>query len=550
MSHIQHNKMDIQQAAEGQKTEMTSVFDQAKFKVVRVETKIMEQIELMKKSEEEFSFAEKKVTETVEEIIRVAREHEMAIKKELAEMKEAQRRTYETKMENFQLLVSQLRRSVKYGEDVVQRDIGHEILEAGHVVIDDCVKRLNTEELKTYKPEHVTYHINTEAVNASRRLIPGHVGSSPSDPSQSTVEGAGLKEAELGAETNFTITTRDSEGNQSYDEKDQVRVKISSSAGKNEGTDVQDCEDGKYAVHYKPKSVGLHDITVEVNGIPLTGSPWSVRVTPHQYKALHSFGSRGKGRGEFDGPCSIAVSERTGNIAVADFNNKRVQLFDSEWKYLRTIGDKGSGTKKISEPTSVAFTTSGDVIVTHGEAAQSRKMSVFTERGQFIKHITQHLIDPRSVFVRTDGHMIVCDGGDKTINVLSPDGTELQQSIRAPHCDDTPSFSVYYQDMFYVFYCGAHCVKAFDKEGVFLCDIGSKGSGDGQMIHPGGLTIDKFNNLIVCDRGNGRLLVFEMDGKFVSSVNEGMKEPCSVAVTKDGQMLVCDFIKNCIRGFQ
>ena len=273
-------------------------------------------------------------------------------------------------------------------------------------------------------------------------------------------------------------------------------------------------------------------------------------MTPHQYKALHSFGSRGKGRGQFDWPISIAVNERTENIAIADYNNKRVQLFDSEWNYLRSIGDKGTGAKRINEPTSVAFTASGDVIVTHGEFSQSCKMSVFSERGQFIKQVTEHMINPSRVFVRTDGHMIVCDVGDKTINVLSPDGTELLQSFSAPHCDDSPSFSVYYQNTFYVFYHGTHCVKVFDKEGVFLYDIGSEGSGDGQMIHPAGLTIDKFNNLIVCDRGNGRLQVFEIDGKFVHSVNEGMKEPCSVAATKDGLVLVCDFIKNCIRVFQ
>ena len=39
-------------------------------------------------------------------------------------------------------------------------------------------------------------------------------------------ERKGLKVAELGAETNFTITTRDSEGNQFYDENDQVTLNI------------------------------------------------------------------------------------------------------------------------------------------------------------------------------------------------------------------------------------------------------------------------------------------------------------------------------------
>ena len=150
-------------------------------------------------------------------------------------------------------------------------------------------------------------------------MVPGQVIANHTDPSQSLAEGKGLKEAELGTETNFTITTRDSEGNQFYDEQDQVTVRIQVVTGEDEQIKIEDCKDGNYTVRYKPKSVGLHDITVEVNGKPLTGSHWSVQVTGHQYKALHSFGSRGKGPGEFKGPRSIAVSEKTGNIAIADY---------------------------------------------------------------------------------------------------------------------------------------------------------------------------------------------------------------------------------------
>ena len=287
-----------------------------------------------------------------------------------------------------------------------------------------------------------------------------------------------------------------------------MTVKICSPKGEAEG-EIDDCEDGIYIVRYKPNSVGLHDIAVEVNEKPLTGTPWHVQVTPHQYKALHSFGSLGKGQTEFDSPCSIAVSERTGRISIADFNNKRIQLFNSEWKYLRTIGDKVTGAEKVGFSHSVAFTASDDVIVIHREHPQPLKMSIFTERGQFIKHISDHLIDPRSVFVRADDHMIGCDGGDKTIKVLSPDGTELSQSFGAPDCDDSPRFAVYHQNMFFVSYDSAHVVKVFSKEGVFLYDIGSSGArGEGQLNYPAGLTIDRFSNLIVCSNVNSRLQIF------------------------------------------
>ena len=58
---------------------------------------------------------------------------------------------------------------------------------------------------------------------------------------------------------------------------------------------------------------------------------------------------------------------------------------------------------------------------------------MFAESGQFIKNITnKHLKNPRTVSVGRDGHLIVCDSGDKTIKVLSPDGAELFQSFSAP----------------------------------------------------------------------------------------------------------------------
>ena len=450
------------------------------------------------------------------------------------------------------MFAAQLRSSVECGEGIVQRNIGPEILQEGHAVFSRCEELLTAENIKICKPQHFRYCVNKEAINTVRPLVPGQVIANHTDPSQSLAEGKGLKEAELGAETNFTVTTRDSEGNQFYDEQDQVAVTIHVVTGEDEKIKIEDCKDGNYTVRYKPKSDidGLHDITVEVNGKPLTGSPWSVQVTGHRYKALHSFGSLWQGPGEFGLPRSIAVSERTGNIAVAYYINDQVQLCDPVWKYLGTIGDKKTGAERINYPESVAFAASGDVIVIHRERFKLREMFLFTEHGQFIKHISQHLINPYNVSVRTDGHMIVCDWGDKSVKVLSPDGTELLQSFSAPDCDASPSFAVCHQDMFFVSYRLLHCVKVFSKEGVFLYDIGSEGSGDGELNEPAVLAIDKFNNLIVCDSGNNRLQVFSLDGKFVNSVTEEIESPYSVAVPKDGNLLVSDLRKHCIHAFQ
>ena len=68
--------------------------------------------------------------------------------------------------------------------------------------------------------------------------------------------------------------------------------------------------------------------------------------------------------------------------------------------------------------------------------------------------------------------MVVCDRGDKSIKVLSPDGTDLLQSFSASDCDESPWIAVCHQDMFFMSYPSAHCVEVFNKEGEFLYDIG------------------------------------------------------------------------------
>ena len=287
------------------------------------------------------------------------------------------------------------------------------------------------------------------------------------------------------------------------------------------------------------------------NGEPLPCCPLRVQVTPHQYQTVFTFGSEGNRQGQFNEPVGIAVSEKTGNIAVADKDNKRIQIFSAEAKFITKFGQRGPGAKRLGEPYSVAFSRSGDVIVCHRTAGQPRKIAVFAESGQFIKQITnKHLKDPIRVSVGRDGHLIVYDLGGKTIKVLSPDGKELFQSFSAP---DRPWFAVCHQEKFFVSYHSAHCVKVFNKEGVFLYKIGSRGSGDGEFNGPVGLAVDTFGRLIVCDYFNNRLQVFTLDGKFVTKIEPqrtGLGRPRSVAVSNDGRIFVTDVMKDCVHVFQ
>ena len=549
VSHNRHSLVDLQEAAEEQKMQMTQVFSRVREKLVTVESKILEQTELMKKSEDEICAAERKVTKTVQEIIRIAKEHETAVKTNLAEIRVTQQRNYAAEIGNVQLLAAQLKSSVEYGEDIIQRSIGPEILQAGHAVLGRCEELLTTQDIEVCTPQHVVYCVNVKAMNTVRGLVPGQVFETNTDPSQSSAEGRGLIEAEAGTETSFTVTTRDSKGSQCHDEQDQLTVIVRSQKGEEEETKIDDCKNGSYVVRYKPRSVGLRDICVEVNGQPLTGSPWRVQATGHQYKVIHSIGSHGKGPGQFEGLGSIAVNKRNGKIAIADHN--RVHLFDRECKYLRTIRDKELDAEIINFTHSVEFTTTDEVIVIHGDILEPCKMLLFTEHGDFIKVISQHLIDPCSVSVRDDGHMIVCDWGDKSVKVLSPDGRGLVQSFKEPRGFRNPALAVYREDKFFVSFVSFNYINVFNNEGLYLYDIGKEELCAGILFYKK-FTIDAFNNLIVYDNNNNRRFqVFSLDGKFVYSFNiEEIKCPSFVAASEDNKLLVCDNEKRVVHVLQ
>ncbi len=329
----------------------------------------------------------------------------------------------------------------------------------------------------------------------------------------------------MGREIHLLFETTDAESKRYYKEDDQIIVKIQAPSGNFLKKKIEDSVDGTYIVSFTPDTVGPHSVLITVNGQPLTGSPWSVQVSPHQYKHVFTFGSRGSGPGQFNYPQGISINENTDRIAVADWGNNRVQIFSGDGCYLREFA------KRLCYPRLVAFTKNGDLIACH-----TVEISLLTECGQFIKQITNtHLKEAWCLSVAPDGNIIVYDRDDKNIKVFSPDGTELLQSFGA----DLPDDIVYHQEMFFASYGFAHCVKVYNREGVFLYDIGCRG----QLRYPVGLAIDKFNNLIVCDVSNSRLQVFTLDGQYVNTfggIPTKLEQPWTVAVSKTGRVYVTD----------
>ena len=539
--HNQHNTVAIHQTAEQHKVDIEDIVEEMKREIAVYKEQMKRIDESLRRGRQRIAAARNEAMTSVEELMRLLQEHEKAVLTSLDVIEGKAQREHATQREHFQISMNQLQTHVDWFKDILERKKSVEILQA-HALIGQCRGVLNAEKKNIYKPSHVRYEINKELVEDARRAVSsmGQVVVSNTDPLQSLAEGTGLKVGEVGREANITLTTKDFGGNQCYDENDRIDVTVKTPSSKGLSYMIEPDKNGEYSVSYTPDCVGQHEVLIAVNDEPLNGSPWSVYVTHRQYKYSFSIGLHVREQGQFFRPISIAIDNKSGNVAVADEN--RVQIYSLEGTYLRDVAKNG-----LITPTSVAFTKSSELIV----VSSSNLIFCFDQSYRFVKNIAltnKELNSPRRLTIAGDGRLVVCDWGDHTVKVLSSDGSQLLLTIRES-TNALPRHAISHQKMIFVSCYLAGVVKVFsEKDGVFLYSIGIS-----NLSSPVGLEVDRFDNLVVCDCDNARLQIFSLDGKFLNSVkgqHDGLSEPYSIAVSSASQLFVTDYSKHCVHVFQ
>ena len=412
--------------------------------------------------------------------------------------------------------------------------------------------------------------------------------------SQSIAEGKGLNETFAGHETQFTLTTKTAEGRQCYNKRDCVTVEIRDQRGRECGTEVRisDNKNGQYKISYSLKEQGKYSIIIKVNGEHVRGSPYDLLVKareqavssgkvsargknsvgyspspsasryfssergafsqgllikPFQFKPVLSFGKQGSSVGMFNCPWGVAVSN-TDEIAVSDFGNHKVQIFDSGGKHLRSFGRRGTNQGEFIHPCEICFDNNGNIFVADcGNhriqifSGEGRCMGMFGGKGSS----NRQLFNPWGLSLDVNGNIIVADSGNKVIKIFSIDG-KFVKKIGGPRSFSCPVHCVQCDEYLIVSDSGEHCIKVFSTEGKYQYKFGQQGGGDGKFNYPHCLTVTKSKHLMVCDWNNNRIQVFELNGKFVGKFgtkgsNLGdFNHPTSVTVLNNGRIVVSD----------
>lgn len=158
-------------------------------------------------------------------------------------------------------------------------------------------------------------------------------------------------------------------------------------------------------------------------------------------------------------------------------------------------------------------------------------------------------IMPHGLTVDHEGNLWLTDVGLHQVFKFTPEGKLLLTlGERAVPGSDHAHFNlptdvaVLRDGSFYVSdgYKNTRVMK-FSTEGRFEFEWGTKGQGDGEFNLPHGIAVDAQGRVIVCDRENERLQLFDLKGGFLESwKSPQIGKPYGIETSADGRIFIID----------
>ncbi|CAF3728431.1 unnamed protein product [Rotaria magnacalcarata] len=248
------------------------------------------------------------------------------------------------------------------------------------------------------------------------------------------------------------------------------------------------------------------------------------------------FGEFGVLEGQFTEPSGVAVNAQ-GDIIVADTNNHRIQIFDSNGRFRFQFGECGKRDGQLLYPNRVAvFRQSGDIVVT--ERSPTHQIQIYNQYGQFIRKFGANVLQhPRGVCVDNMGHIIVVECKVMRVFIFDTNGNVLNKFTCSKYLEFPNGVCCNDKQEIFISDNRAHCIKVFSYDGQFLRTIGSEGITN----YPIGVVQNSQGDVLIADNHNNfNLTIFNQDGQLISALESKVKHAqCfDVALMDDGSVVL------------
>jgi len=309
---------------------------------------------------------------------------------------------------------------------------------------------------------------------------------------------------------------------------------------------------GRFFLYRRPANTSTIGSVDAVAFFPASLSAFDIAQPPAEPRTLVDgrivFGRPGGGRGELRQPADVFV-DAAGNIWVADSRNDRVQKFDAAGRFLASVGRGGTQPASFNEPWSVAVDAQGFVYVAdtwnHRIQKFSPQLELVTSWGKPGAGPNSgplELFGPRDVSVAPDATLWVTDTGNKRLIHYSLDGEPLDIFGRDGSGRGEFSEPVGIADdgrgSLYVADAWNGRIQRFRQGDASEFPVGWRSR---DVLAKPYLTILRDGRILASDPENGRLLLFEADGRPAGAWRpEDGSVPLGVAALADGGFVFSD----------
>jgi outer membrane protein assembly factor BamB len=149
-----------------------------------------------------------------------------------------------------------------------------------------------------------------------------------------------------------------------------------------------------------------------------------VQVFDTNYQFLRAWGSAGPGEGQFNRPNDILVAND--RVYVSDFGNSRVQIFTLDGKFVSQFGSFGSDDGQFSGPADLAANPDGNIYV--GEVVGAR-IQRFSADGDYLGPFGDEwkFVEVWGIDIDSHGNLLAVDASAdrEQLLVFNPEGNQI-----------------------------------------------------------------------------------------------------------------------------
>jgi DNA-binding beta-propeller fold protein YncE len=201
--------------------------------------------------------------------------------------------------------------------------------------------------------------------------------------------------------------------------------------------------------------------------------------------------------------------------------------------------------RNFLEVSAVTVDDEGEVYVFH---RGDDPITVFDKNGRFLRAFGNGLFsNPHGLKIDPQGFLWAVDNGSHMIFKLTRNGrVRMVLGRRGVSGESDKLFNrpadIAFgtnSDLYIADGYGNNRVAQFSADGTFIRSWGKRGVGEGEFNLPHGIAVDSRGRVLVADRENFRVQIFDAKGRYLDQWNH-VGSPFGLALTDDGHVFIAD----------